>query len=123
MHRGRYLNAILTVIALELLWLGLMHNAPPVSAQGAPTPVIVRGIQIDPNLGTYLPVAVVGQYRRVPDPATAVLQSSSTHVDGTVMIQAAPALKVEIDRPVRIDTQQPLLVRQVDYTPRQRPGE
>jgi hypothetical protein len=35
----RYTKIVLTVIAIELLWLGLKTTAPPVEAQAAPTRV------------------------------------------------------------------------------------
>src|SRR5687767_706 len=57
--KDRYLKAILTVIAVELAWLGVKDLATPVSAQvnTAPTPVIIRGIQID-NPNVRMPVSV-----------------------------------------------------------------
>ena len=120
MPHDRYLKFILTVIAVELLWLGARHTASPVAAQAqrpAPTEVVITGIDIEALQGNYLPVAVVGSYRAIPPRGTATLAPLTTRVDGTITATLAPRtiVKVEADRP--------LPVRQVDYTPRERPGE
>jgi hypothetical protein len=108
----RYLNVILTVIALELLWLGSMHTGSPVAAQTSATPVIITGVQVD-GAGAFLPVGVVGAYQRVPRGVT--LGPLSARIDGPV--------KIEADRPLRIESDRPLRVESVPYTPGQRPGE
>jgi hypothetical protein len=115
MTGDRYLKAILTVIALELLWLGVNHATPAASAQGVITPVIIRGIQLDPDTTTFVPVGVVGSYRQVPGIATPTLEPMATRVNGTVAIEARDPIKIEADRPLRVET--------VDYAPRTRPGE
>jgi hypothetical protein len=56
--RDRYLKVILTVIAIELLWLGLRDLAPRVSAQAAPMPVVITRVQIEGADGGFLPVAL-----------------------------------------------------------------
>ena len=33
MHIDRYVKVVLTVIAIELFWIGIKDTAPPVSAQ------------------------------------------------------------------------------------------
>jgi hypothetical protein len=109
----RYLNVILTVIALELLWLGLMHTGSPVAAQTGATRVVITGVEVD-GAGAFLPVGVVGAYQRVPRGPVA-LGPLSARIDGPV--------KVEADRPIRIQSDRPLLVESVPYTPGQRPGE
>ena len=55
MTANRYLNAILTIIALELGWLALSHSAVPVSAQQGATRVVLSGIDLRNN--EVLPVA------------------------------------------------------------------
>ena len=55
MTANRYLNAILTIIALELGWLALSHSAVPVSAQPAAERVVLAGIDLRNN--EVLPVA------------------------------------------------------------------
>ena len=63
----RYVKVVLTIIALELFWIGVKDLAPPVTAQSqpAPTQVVIRGIQLAPSSNDYLPVGVVGQPVRV----------------------------------------------------------
>ena len=62
MKCDRYTKLILTIIAIELFWLGLVHSAAPVAAQADPTPVIIRGIQL-PGDSMSLPVGIVGWSR------------------------------------------------------------
>ena len=50
MKTDRYLRIILTIIAIELLWLGLNDTAPGVSAQAAPARVIIASVD-----GGFLP--------------------------------------------------------------------
>ena len=85
----RTLKAILAVIAFELGWLLLVGPPPRVAAQSDAMPVIVRGFDVD---GT-LPVVVRGSVTIVP----------------------AGPLKIEADKPLRVEN--------VPYTPSLRPGE
>jgi hypothetical protein len=89
----RYMKLLLTIIALELLWLAAAGPAQPVAAQPGAVPVIITGIRIDAEELDSLPVAV----------------------HGTVAIESRSPLKVEADRP--------LPVKSVPYTPSERPGE
>ena len=91
----RYLKIVLTVIALELLWLGAWEPTQPASAQdySSGMPVIITGIRLDPADSGALPVTA----------------------RGTVTIVPAGPIKIEADRP--------LLVESVPYTPAARPGE
>ena len=57
MTAKRYLNAILTLIALELGWIALDHSAVPVAAQPAATPVVITGINLRTD-DAPLPVAL-----------------------------------------------------------------
>ena len=104
MNADRYVKAVLTIIALELFWIGVRDVAPPVAAQAQanPTPVVIRGIQIPPNSNDYLPVGVVGQPIRVDVPRP---------------------VKVETDQPLKIEADKPLKVENVGYTPSKNPGE
>jgi hypothetical protein len=103
----RYVKIILTVIALELFWIGVRDVAPPVSAQAQaqapaaarPTSVIIRGIDIEGQDVDVLPV-VAGRPLRLDD-------TRGIAVRGTVTVEA----------------QRPLPVESVPYTPARRPGE
>jgi hypothetical protein len=112
MRRDRYLKIILTIIAIELAWLGLKDLAPGVSAQAAATPVVITGVQIEGNDGGFVPVAIVGGYREIPSGAR-LLRPMTTRIEGPV----------ELPMPVKVEADRPLPVREVDYTPRARPGE
>ena len=90
----RFVKTILTIIALELFWIGIKDTATPVGAQAQVTPVIIRGVQIQPGSNDYLPVGVVGQPVRVG-------------VTGTVAISS--------DRPLKVEN--------IGYTPAKNPGE
>jgi hypothetical protein len=80
MTADRYVKAVLTVIALELLWLAASGLPTPVSAQVDATPVIITGIQLT-TANTNLPVTV----------------------RGTVTIAPEGPLKVEADRPLPVE--------------------
>ena len=77
----RYLKVVLTVIALELLWLAAGGMARPVAAQGAATPVIITGIHLETGDAS-LPVSV----------------------RGTVSIAQAAPFKIEADRPLPVES-------------------
>jgi hypothetical protein len=127
MHIDRYVKTILTIIALELLWIGLKDGAPPVVAQAqvAPTPVIIRGIEIAGPESGWLPVAVVGSYKRVPASARDAVDPLTT------AITADRALKMETDRPidvtvqgpVKVEADRPLRIESVPFTLQKGPGE
>jgi len=51
------------------------------------------------------------------------IQPLTTRIDGIAMNPADRPLKMETDRPIKVETDRPLKVENVDYTPRQRPGE
>jgi hypothetical protein len=118
----RYLKIILTIIAVELLWIGLKSTAVPVAAQADATPVVIRGIEIDGAGGAFLPVAVVGSYRDAPR-GVRTIEKLTTRVEGITMGAGDRALKIETDRPLKIESDRPLKVENVNYTPSQRPGE
>jgi hypothetical protein len=99
----RYVKTILTIIALELFWIGVKDLGTPVTAQAALTPVVIRGIQLAPRSEEYLPVGIVGQ---------------------PVRIDSTRPLKIEADRPIKVENDRPLKVENVGFTPsRNPPGE
>jgi len=115
MKTDRYLRIILTIIAIELLWLGLKDVAPAVSAQAEPARVIIASVD-----GGFLPVALAGQ---TPTAGRAPLRPVQVGVTGDVFIQARTAVKIEADRPLKVEADRPLKVESVRYTPGERPGE
>jgi len=98
----RYVKAVLTIIALELFWIGVKDAAPPVAAQAQPTQVVIRGIQIPAASNEYLPVGLVGQ---------------------PVRVDVARPVKIETDRPIKIEADRALKVENVGYIPAPKPGE
>jgi hypothetical protein len=115
MKTDRYLRIILTVIAIELAWLGFKDSAPAVSAQAEPARVIIASVD-----GGFVPVALAGQT------ATAgrnPLRPIQVGITGDVTIQARTPLKIEADRPLKVEADRPLKVESVPYTPGARPGE
>lgn len=56
MSANRYLNTVLTIIAVELGWLAISHLGVPVSAQQAPTRIVITGIEL--NSDESLPVVL-----------------------------------------------------------------
>jgi hypothetical protein len=125
----RYIKAILTVIALELLWIGAKDIGTPASAQTAtvqqtaPTSVIIRGIDIinpAPN-GADPARSALPVYARAAVP---VYSSQTLKVDADrplAIIGAAP-LKIEADKPLPVEAPKPLRV-EIPYTPGKTPGE
>ena len=122
----RYLKVILTLIALELGWIALTLSAPPVSAQAQaePTPVIISGISLR-DRGDFLPVGVLGQPRAVPAAVARAFQPLDTNVrnDQPLRVTLPVPLDVRTVTPIRIDSDRPIKVENVGYTPAQRPGE
>ena len=118
----RYLKIVLTVIAIELGWLAINQHAAPVAAQAqagaqaqaAPTPVVIRGINM----------AYTGSGR---DALPSAIVESRTPVkveaDRPLPVEAPRPLRVEAAGAVRIYSDQVLKVENVGYTPARRPGE
>ena len=102
MTADRYVKTVLTIIALELFWIGVRDTAPSVAAQAALTPVVIRGIQLAPRSEEYLPVGIIGQPLRV---------------------DTVRPVKIEADRPIKIEADRALKVENVGYTPAKNPGE
>ena len=80
MTRDRYLKSVLTIIALELLWLAANGLPERASAQTTATPVVITGIRLAAD-DSLLPVSV----------------------RGTVAISSSEPLKVEADRPLPVE--------------------
>ena len=81
MAGNRYLQFVLTVIAVELLWLAVNGLPARASAAADAMPVVITGVQLDTG-EHILPVAVVG----------------------TVAIEARAPLKIEADQPLKVET-------------------
>ena len=92
---NRYLHAVLTLIAIELLWIAL--NGLPVRASAAaaiePMPVVITDVRLGAAGEHALPVAVMG------------------------------SVVIEARTPIQVAADEPLNVRTVPYTPSARPGE
>lgn len=113
MSADRYLKVILTIIAIELGWLAIKDAAVPVIAQQrepAPTPVVLRGINLDPARPETLPVTLVGNNAAVP-------------VFSGRPLQLAQPVIVQADRPLPVETgSRPLLIQSVPATSAPLPG-
>ena len=109
----RYLRIVLTVIAIELAWMGVKDVIPTsVQAQSGTTRVVITGVEL-PNRTQFLPVAVAGSVRGSLTPSWATLDVLRTDL-GTI--------NARIVDPVRIDTTRPLDVKSVMATGAPRPG-
>jgi hypothetical protein len=102
MNADRFVKTILTIIALELFWIGLKDTATPVTAQAALTPVVIRSIQLPVGSNEYLPVGVVGQ---------------------PVRVDYTRPVKIEADQPIKVEVDKVLKVENVGYVPARNPGE
>jgi hypothetical protein len=120
MMASRYLNAVLTLIAVELGFIALSHSGAPVSAQVRPTQVVITGVEMQRNATlpiivrgieladrkAYLPVALYGQLDAPPDTAnfrpvetramTPIGVEGPVRIEGPVRVEADPPLKVQI---------------------------
>lgn len=93
MRTHRYLNVVLTIIALELGWIALTHTGVPVSAQQAGTRVILAGVEMPQN--QLLPV---------------IIRRAELEPGDFVPIEAFRPIKIEADRPIPIEAPRPLTV-------------
>lgn len=105
MTRDRYLKFILTVIACELLWLGVRDAAPRVFAQQEAAPVTITNVP--------LRVEIVESTRPL-----------RVHVVDPVRLDAQQALTVRVgNQPLTVETgKRPLSVESVPARPGARPG-
>jgi len=127
----RYLRIVLTIIAVELGWIGVRDVVPsPVAAQAQPaaTRVVITGVDL-PARTQFLPVAVAGSVRGVNSPPWAspdVLRvepgERPLRVDaGERVLRVEGSVNARIVEPIKIDTSQPLDVKGVVQTSA-RPG-
>jgi hypothetical protein len=128
MSADRYLRVVLTVIAVELLWLGIRDTAPPAHAQQAPQSVVITGIRIGKQDYTTLPVAIVGSVR--PDSIALShelpgVQPLSTRVSDVVQVETRQPMAVQIaNQPLTIQSgATPVVVDVVPAKPGLRPGD
>lgn len=106
MRANRYLNVVLTVIAIELGWIGFSRVGTPVSAQQTAQPVVITGVQMPEgdmlpvtvrgvdlrNRNEFLPVGLYGQVGQVPGPGRFE----------PIDIRTRVPIKVDVDRPLRL---------------------
>ena len=125
MTGSRYLNVVLTLIAVELGFIAIDHAGTAVSAQQRPTQVVITGVELPRNVtlpmsvrnveltdrNAYLPVAVLGQVDNPPENARV----------RPIDIRATAPIKVEVDRPIRVEADPPLKV-QIPVVTSPRPG-
>jgi hypothetical protein len=125
MHIDRYVKIVLTIIAVELLWIGLKDGAPAVVAQAQPQGVVIRGIDISGPEAGFLPVAVVGSYRRIPAASREAVDRLTTEItaDRPINVETNRPLDVTVQGTVRVTAERPLRVENVPYTPSKGPGE
>jgi hypothetical protein len=124
MRADRYLKVILTIIAVELGWIALTHSGSPVSAQQvpAPTPVVITGIDLRQS-EDFLPVGVLGQVRNRAASFQPVDMMIRNERERAVPVSFPGPLEVRTINAIRIDSDRPIKVENVGYTPAQRPGE
>jgi len=127
----RYLRVVLTIIAVELAWLGVKDVVPArVAAQAQPqaTRVVITGVDLQTRT-QFLPVAVAGSVRNVASPSwagTDVLRvepgDRPLRVDaGERALRVEGTVNARVVEPIKIDTSQPLDVKGVVQTSA-RPG-
>ena len=115
MKTDRYLRIILTIIAIELLWIGLRDLAPAVSSAG----------RADSRRHRERGRRISACRARRPDHGCGAKSAAtgSMGISGDVSIKARTPLKIEADRPLKVEADRPLKVESVPYTPGARPGE
>ena len=114
MTTSRYLNAVLSLIAVELGFMALNHSGVPVSAQTQATRVVITGVDMQRNATlpisvrgidlidrkAYLPVGLYGQLDAPPDTAgfrpIETRAMTAIKIEGAVRVEADPPLKVQI---------------------------
>jgi hypothetical protein len=112
----RYMKIILTVIALELLWIGVKDIGTPASAQAptaqqqaaasqqvAPLPVVIRGIDIiNPAANADVARSALPVYARASVPVYSS-QTLKVDADRPLAIVGAAPLKIEADKPLPVE--------------------
>jgi hypothetical protein len=116
MRVDNYTRAVLTVIALCLVYLCARDTAPSVRAQEAPTRVVITGVALEHGATrNILPVGVVGELRAAGEGFTAVPMLP-------IQVRVPQPVEIRSERPLKIEAEQPLLVRAVREPGSQRPG-
>ena len=118
----RYLKVILTVIALELLWIGVKDLGTPLAAQAtrppsaaaakapaAPIPVVIKAVEMDAPPRGAMPI-----YSTAP---------LSVEVTLPVKIEADQPIAIVGGGPVKVEADKPIPVETVRYVPGKTPGE
>jgi hypothetical protein len=128
MPRDRYLKIILTVIAIELGWLGVKDLAVPVSAQPAQQnqqaqnqqvmPVVIRGIDL-PCAGN----TINCRETSVPVSVTRTTAPMRITVDAPLPVDARGTVRIRQDQAIVVETgDRPLLIQSVPPSAAPRPG-
>ena len=128
MSRDRYLKIILTVIAIELGWLGVKDVAVPVSAQqnqnapsaqsGQPTPVVIRGIDLPCGGNT-----INCRETSMPVSVTRTTAPMRVTVDTPLPVDARGTVRIRQDQAIIVETgERPLIIQSVPPTGAARPG-
>jgi hypothetical protein len=114
---NRYLQAVLTIIAVELGWIAVNHSGVPVSAQQKAMPVIITGMELPRDYA--LPVALRNVSLRDRNEFVPVAVLGQTI--GTDRVRFAP-IDIRAAQPVPIEAHRPIEVR-IPVTSSPRPGE
>jgi hypothetical protein len=121
----RYLRIVLTVIALELAWIGVKDVIPTSAAAQAPagaTRVVITGVDL-PQRTQSLPVSVAGSVRGTTLPAWATPDVLRVETgDRALRVDLVGTINAHIAEPIRIDTSRPLDVKSVMAEGSARPG-
>jgi hypothetical protein len=120
----RYLRIVLTVIAIELAWIGLKDVvSTPVAAQPAVTPVVIRGFDAMAGVTPYIPVAIAGQVS-VIDARVRPLTTRVEAGERALRVDISGTVNSRIIDPIRVDTSpsNPLDVKSVQAGGASRPG-
>jgi len=129
MPSDRYLRIILTVIAIELAWLGVRDVAVPVSAQQTQqnqqaqanqqlTPVVIRGIDL-PCQGNFINCRETS----LPVALTRANVPVRVAADTPLPVDARGTVRIRQDQAFIVETgDRPLLIESVPPTGAARPG-
>lgn len=126
MPRDRYLKIVLTVIAIELGWLGVKDVAVAVSAQqnqpiqqnAQPTPVVIRGIDLPCGGNT-----INCRETSIPVSLTRTTAPVRITVDAPLPVDARGTVRIRQDQAIIVETaDRPLLIQSVPPTSAPRPG-
>ena len=120
MAADRYLKGILTVIAIELGYLAVIHTATPVTAQQQATPVVITGIELG-SARNMIPVGVLGEVgigAGGSNTGGVALRPLDVAIDSAAQpVRVAVPLPLEVHHatPIRIEADRPIRVENVGY--------